>query len=32
VGVLFSGPSVAFIHDLLKRGILGKEPSPMKPE
>lgn len=25
--VLFSGPSVAFLNDLIKRGIAGKEPS-----
>lgn len=31
VAVLFSGPSVAFLNDFLKRGILNKEPSPMKP-
>jgi hypothetical protein len=29
VTVLSSGPSVAFLNDLLKRGILGKEPSPV---
>lgn len=29
--VLFSGPSVAFLNDLIKRGVMGKEPSPMKP-
>jgi hypothetical protein len=29
VQVLFSGPSVAFLNDLLKRGIAGKTPSPM---
>lgn len=27
ITVLFSGPSVAYANDLLKRGILGKEPS-----
>jgi hypothetical protein len=32
VGVLFSGPSVAFLNDLVKRGLLGKEPSPMNGE
>jgi hypothetical protein len=30
--VLSSGPSVAFLNDLLKRGLLGKEPSPMAGE
>lgn len=31
VGVLTSGPAVAFLNDFVKRGLLNKEPSPMKP-
>lgn len=27
VGVLFSGPAVAFLNDFIKRGLLGKEPT-----
>ncbi len=27
IAVLFSGPSVAFLNDFVKRGLLGKEPS-----
>lgn len=27
LAVLFSGPSVAFLNDLVKRGLLGKEPT-----
>lgn len=30
VGVLTSGPSVAFLNDFVKRGVLNKEPTPMK--
>lgn len=31
LGVLLSGPSVAFLNDLVKRGILNQEPSHMGP-
>jgi len=27
--VITSGPSVAFLNDLIKRGVMGKEPSPV---
>jgi hypothetical protein len=30
VGVLTSGPAVAFLNDFVKRGLLNKEPTPMK--
>lgn len=30
-GVATSGPAVAFLNDFVKRGLLNKEPSPMKP-
>jgi hypothetical protein len=30
IATLLSGPAAAFLNDLVKRGLLGKSPSPMK--